>query len=57
MTFSGATSIGANQPTVTSKTGAAVAFGTGEAICYQRCATVSGSSSGVMTLYKAEAAA
>lgn len=57
LTFGGASSIGANQPTVTSKTGTAVAFGTGETITFTNgAATVSGSSNGVMTLYKAETA-
>ena len=57
LTFGGASTIGANQPTVTSKTGAAVAFGTGETITFTSgVATVSGSSNGVMTLYKAETA-
>jgi hypothetical protein len=55
LTFGGASTIGANQPTVTSKTGTAVAFGTGETITFTNgVATVSGSSNGVMTLYKAE---
>ena len=57
LTFTGATTIGANQPTVTSKTGAAVAFGTAETISFSSgVATVSGSSNGAMTLYKAETA-
>lgn len=57
LTFGGASTIGANQPTVTSKTGAAVAFGTGETITFTNgVATVSSSSNGVMTLYKAETA-
>ena len=57
LTFSGASTIGANQPTVTSKTGTAVAFGTAETITFTSgVATVSGSSNGVMTLYKAEIA-
>lgn len=57
LTFGGASTIGANQPTVTAKTGAAVAFGTGETITFTNgVATVSGSSNGVMTLYKAETA-
>ena len=55
LTFTGASTIGANQPTVTSKTGAAVAFGTAETISFSSgVATVSGSSNGAMTLYKAE---
>jgi hypothetical protein len=57
LTFSGASTIGANQPTVTSKTGTAVAFGTAETIAFANgVATVAGSSNGVMTLYKAESA-
>jgi hypothetical protein len=57
LTFSGAGTIGANQPTVTSKTGTAVAFGTAETITFTNgVATVSASSNGVMTLYKAETA-
>jgi hypothetical protein len=57
LTFSGASTIGANQPTVTSKTGTPVAFGTAETITFgSGIATVSGSSNGVMTLYKAETA-
>jgi hypothetical protein len=57
LTFSGASSIGANQPTVNSKTGAAVAFGTAETITFANgVASASGSSNGVMTLYTAETA-
>jgi hypothetical protein len=57
LTFSGASTIGANHPTVTSKTGTAVAFGTAETITFTNgVASVSGSSNGVMTLYKTEAA-
>jgi hypothetical protein len=57
LTFTGASTIGANQPTVASKTGAAVAFGTAETITFSSgVATVSGSSNGAMTLYKAETA-
>ena len=57
LTLSGAGTIGANQPTVTSKTGTAVAFGTAETITFTSgVASVSGSSNGVMTLYKAETA-
>lgn len=57
LTFSGASAIGSNQPTVTSKTGSAVAFGTAETNTFTNgVATVSGSSNGVMTLYKAETA-
>ena len=57
LTFSGASTIGANKPTVTSKTGTAVAFGTAETITFTNgVAAVSGSNNGVMTLYKAETA-
>ncbi|HEY3576504.1 MAG TPA: fibronectin type III domain-containing protein [Gaiellaceae bacterium] len=57
LTFSGASAVGAYQPTVTSKTGTAVAFGTAETIAFTTgVASVSGSSNGVMTLYKAETA-
>jgi hypothetical protein len=57
LTFSGASTLGANQPTVTSKAGTTVAFGTAETITFASgVATVSGSSNGVMTLYKAETA-
>lgn len=57
VTFSGAGTIGAYQPTVTSRTGSAVAFGTPESIRFTGgVATVSGSSNGVMVLYKAETA-
>ncbi|MGH3053586.1 MAG: hypothetical protein ACRDL7_01245, partial [Gaiellaceae bacterium] len=57
LTFTGASAIGSNQPTVSSKTGAAVAFGTAETITFTNgVATVSGSANGVMTLYKAETA-
>src|SRR3954452_1801543 len=57
LTFSGASTIGSNQPTVTSKTGTAVAFGTAETISFTNgIATVAGSSNGAMTLYKAETA-
>jgi hypothetical protein len=55
LTFSGASTIGAFQPTVTSKTGTAVALGTAETITFTNgVSTVSGSNNGVMTLYKAE---
>ncbi len=57
LTFSGASTIGSNHPTVTSKTGTVVAFGTAETITFTNgVAAVSGSSNGVMTLYKAETA-
>jgi hypothetical protein len=57
LTFSGASTIGSYQPTVTSKTGAAVAFGTSETISFTSgVASVSGSNNGQMKLYKAESA-
>jgi hypothetical protein len=57
LTFSGASTIGAFQPTVTSKTGTAVAFGTSETITFTNgVASVSGSNNGQMILYKAESA-
>jgi hypothetical protein len=57
LTFSGASTIGASKPTVTSKTGTAVAFGTAETITFTNgVASVSGSNNGVMTLYKTETA-
>ncbi len=57
LTFSGASTIGSNQPTATSKTGTPVAFGTAETITFTNgVSTVSGSTNGVMTLYKAETA-
>ncbi len=56
LTFSGAGTIGALQPTVTDKTGAAVAFGTATTITFTNgVATIAGASNGVMRLYKAEA--
>jgi hypothetical protein len=55
LTFSGANSIGAFTPTVTNSGGAATNFGLATAISFARgIATVSGTSNGVMTLYKAE---
>jgi hypothetical protein len=57
LTFNGASTIGSNQPTVTSKTGTAVVFGTAETITFTNgVAAVSGSNNGVMTLYKTETA-
>jgi hypothetical protein len=57
LTFAGASTIGSFTPTVTSSTGAATSFGTATAITFTNgIATVAGSSNGVMTLYKAEAA-
>jgi alpha-tubulin suppressor-like RCC1 family protein len=57
LTFSGAGSIGSYTPRVTNSSGTAVAFGSATAITFTNgVATVSGSSNGVMTLYKAETA-
>jgi hypothetical protein len=58
LTFSGASTIGSNHPTVSDKTGAAVSFGTVETITFASgVATVqTGGKNGVMTLYKAEPA-
>ena len=55
LTFSGASPIGSFNPTVTDKNGTAVDFGTAETITFTNgVAAVSGSSNGVMKLYKAE---
>ncbi|MCW3049670.1 MAG: Mucin-22 [Solirubrobacterales bacterium] len=59
LTFGGAGTApdSTTKPTVTSKTGTAVAFGTAETITFTNgVAQVSGSNNGVMTLYKAETA-
>ncbi|MGA3056475.1 MAG: hypothetical protein ABSE70_00345 [Candidatus Limnocylindrales bacterium] len=57
LTFSGAGSIGAYNPTVRSSTGSVVAFGTATTITFSAgVATVSGGDNGVMTLYLAETA-
>ena len=58
LTFGGASaSPDANNPTVTNSSGTAVAFGTATAITFTSgVATVSGSSNGVMVLYKSGAA-
>src|SRR5581483_5247072 len=58
LTFTGASdSPNATHPTVTSKTGVAIAFGTGETITFASgVASVSGSNNGVMKLYKVETA-
>ena len=57
VTFGGASTIGSNHPTVTSKTGTAVAFGTAQTISFiSGVSSVSGSNNGVMTLYAAETA-
>lgn len=55
LTFSGATTIGTNKPTVVSSSGTTTAFGTATAITFTAgIAAVSSSKNGVMTLYKAE---
>ncbi|MGD0274207.1 MAG: hypothetical protein ABSB96_10825 [Gaiellaceae bacterium] len=57
LTFTGASTIGSFTPTVTNTSGTAINFGTATAISFiNGVATVSGSSNGVMTLYKAETA-
>jgi len=57
LTFSGASSIGPNNPTVTDKNGTVVNFGTAETITFTNgVASVTGSNNGVMKLYKAETA-
>jgi hypothetical protein len=57
LTFAGAATIGANSPTVTDSGGTARSFGTAETISFSNgVASISGSSNGVMTLYKAETA-
>jgi hypothetical protein len=57
LTFSGASSIGSNNPTVTNSSGTAIAFGSSTAINFVNgVSTVSSGSNGAMTLYKAETA-
>ncbi|MGA3058495.1 MAG: hypothetical protein ABSE70_10755 [Candidatus Limnocylindrales bacterium] len=57
LTFAGASTIGTYVPTVTNSGGTATNFGTATAITFTAgVATVSGSSNGVMRLYKVEAA-
>jgi hypothetical protein len=57
LAFGGASVIGPHGPTVSSATGSAIAMGTHEPISFSGgVATVSGTSNGVMTLYKAETA-
>ena len=57
LTFSGASAIGAYNPTVTNSTGTAINFGAATAITFTAgVATVAGSNNGVMTLYRAETA-
>lgn len=57
LTFGGASTIGANHPTVTNSSGTPVSFGTATTIAFTGgVATVSGSANGAMTLYKAETA-
>jgi hypothetical protein len=56
LTFGGPHAIGAFTPTVTNSSGTATNVGTATAVTFTNgVATVSGSSNGVMTLYKAEA--
>ncbi|MDQ6819061.1 MAG: hypothetical protein M3076_01775, partial [Actinomycetota bacterium] len=56
-TFSGASTIGASHPTVTNSSGSPVQFGSSTTLSFTNgVASVSGSSNGVMTLYKAESA-
>lgn len=57
LTFGGASAIGIHAPTVSSSTGSAIAMGTPEPISFSNgVASVSGTSNGLMTLYKAETA-
>jgi hypothetical protein len=57
LTFTGAGTIGGNDPTVTDKTGNPVDFGVAESITFTNgIATVSAPNNGVMRLYKAEIA-
>ncbi len=55
LTFSGATVIGTNKPTVSNSSGTAIAFGTATAITFTTgVATVTGGKNGAMTLVKVE---
>jgi trimeric autotransporter adhesin len=57
LTFSGASAVGSNNPTVTDTGGVARSFGTPESISFTNgVASVTGSANGVMRLYKAETA-
>jgi hypothetical protein len=57
LTFGGATSIGANTPTVSNKTGTAVSFGSATTISFASgVSSVTGANNGVMKLYKTETA-
>jgi len=57
LTFGGASTIGANKPTVSNSSGTATAFGATTAITFSSgAATVSGANNGVMKLVKAETA-
>jgi hypothetical protein len=57
LTFGGASCVGGNTPTVTSRTGVATNFGTATSITFTSgIASVSGTSNGVMNLKKAETA-
>src|SRR5206468_6636348 len=52
ITFSGATTIGANNPTVTSKTAVATNFGTGETLTFTNGVSTAVAGSNAMKLYK-----
>jgi hypothetical protein len=55
LTFGGPSNAGSSQPTVTDSSGTAVSFGAAETIDFSNgAASASGTSNGVMTLYKAE---
>lgn len=57
LAFGGSSTIGANHPTVTNSSGTAINFGSTTTIAFSGgVATVSGTSNGAMTLYKAETA-
>src|SRR5205823_6384693 len=57
LTFGGASTFGSNHPTVSDKSGTAVAFGSAETITFSNgVASVAGLANGAMTLYKAETA-
>jgi hypothetical protein len=57
LTFTGASPVGANKPTVSNSSGTATSFGTAETISFSSgVAAVSGSNNGVMRLYRAETA-
>jgi trimeric autotransporter adhesin len=57
LTFSGASSIGANNPKVTNSSGSGIAFGSSTSISFTNgVSSVSSGNNGVMTLFKAETA-